>query len=72
METITDFSVFGFNSTILNETSRPSFLIESIAFNPPSKKSLDNLMNTIEISSNGLGLIYNLGKNPFARSQVFL
>ena len=43
-----------------------------VIHNRHSKKSLDNLMNTIEISSNGLGLIYNLGKNPFARSQLFL
>jgi hypothetical protein len=51
------------------------FLFDLTAFvihNRHAKKSLYKLVNTIEMSSSGLGLKWNLGTKPFSRNQLFL
>jgi hypothetical protein len=51
------------------------FLFDLTAYvihNRHSKKSLDNLMNSIEMSSNGIGLTWHLEPQLFSRNQLQL
>lgn len=43
-----------------------------VIHNRHSKKSLDKLMNSVELSSSGVGLKYNLQSNAFAMKKLFL
>ena len=51
------------------------FLFDLTAYvihNSHSKKSLDNLMNSIEMSNNGIGLKWHLEPKAFSRNQLLL